>query len=415
MGLNYRKLISSIVDKQIREEEIPNFRWKAIHGIISNSKYLNNHGAEGLTDFLLHVQKRGNFLEQTLTINQSEHYYMSGLIKMYERNRQWKRDFKKWKPKSHNKNRQFRELLFHLFGTYEVPKFMDNVWFRRDKGSYKYREWYIKLTNGESLRKQKFKIPITKKIAHYFGQAPEDYSIEQAVTYGIIHSEGGNERLVKEFIATKPSNFYQDLNFWKTFIRFLIGNPMIDKKMIGPIIDFVNHQKFDNSDTFRDGEVVSLPPPQPNFSFNNRNPNTLISLVEKWHGNIKKSGIKELLKFETSKIKGYLKKMKDKSSIQIKQLTSNFALYDEGEQLGHCVGSYAYSCFEGRCTIWSYSKIEDSESKKQLTIEINKDNTISEIRGSYNRFPSKSEMSHIQRWSQVENLSISKWIIDGIE
>lgn len=415
MGLNYKKLIGSIVDKKIEEDEIPNFRWKEIYKIIYNSKYLKNQGSEGLTDFLLYVQKRGNFLEYTLTINQFEHYYMAGLIKIFERNRQWIRDYKKWKPKSHNKNKQFRELVQHLFGTYQIPKFMDNVWFRRDKGSYRYRNWYIKLSNGESLRKQKFKIPITKKIAHYFGQAPEDYSVEQAVTYGVIHSEGGDERLVNEFIVTIPSNFYEDLNFWKTFIRFLVTNPMIDKKFIGPIIDFINYQKFDNTDSFRDGQVVSLPPPQPNFSFNNRNPITLISLVARWHGNIKKSGFRELIKFEPSKFNGYLRKMKDKTSVHIKQLTSNFALYDEGEQLKHCVGSYAYSCFKGKCTIWSYCKIEDSESKKVLTIEINQHNVISEIRGTRNRFPSKSEMSNIKRWCQKEDLTISKWILNKIE
>ena len=415
MGLNYKKLISSIVDKQIHEDQIPNFRWKEIHKIVSASKYLDRHGSAGLTDFLLYVQKKGNFLEHTLTINQSEHYYMSGLIKMFERNQQWKRDYKGWKPKSYNKNKQFRELLFHLFGTYQVPKFMDNVWFRRDNGSYKYREWYIKLTNGESLRKQKFKVPITKKIAHYFGQAPEDYSIEQAVVFGIVHSESGNDRLVKELIATKPSNFYEALNFWKTFIRFINANPMLDKKMIGPIIDYVNYQKFDNSETYRDGEIVSLPPSQPNFSFNNRNPNTLINCIEKWHGNIKKSGVKELLKFEPSTIKAYLKKMEENTSIQIKQLTSNFALYDEGEQLSHCVGSYTYSCYEGKCSIWSLSKIENAETKKILTIEINKDKVISEIRGLYNRFPTKSEMSHIEKWSREENLTISKWILNGIK
>ena len=415
MGLNYRKLITAVVDENIEEKEIPNLRWREISKIISKSKYLKIHGKKGLTEFLVYINKKSSFLEQTLSINNREHYYMSGLIKVFERNRQWVRDFKNWKPKSHNKHKQFTSLLFHLFGTYEVPKFMTNVWFRRDKGSYRYREWYIKLTNGESLRRQKFKIPITKKIAHYFGQAPEDYSVEQAVIWGIIHSEGGDQRLVKEFIVAKPSNFYDNLNFWKTFVRFLVSNSMIDKKLIGPIIDFINFQKFDNSDSFLDGEIISKPPPQPNFSFNNRNSNTLIRQVEKWHGKIGKSGKADLVLFEPSGINGYLSKMKEESSFQIKQLTSNFALFDEGEQLGHCVGSYAHSCFLGDCSIWSFSKIESSSLKKLLTIEINKENVISEIRGAYNRYPKIAEMSHLKKWAKKENLTISKWILNHIQ
>ena len=248
-------------------------------------------------------------------------------------------------------------------------------------------------------------------MSHYFGTAPGDYTVEQAITWGIIFSEGGNERLVNEFIAAKPSNFYEDLNFWKTCIRFLLSNPMIDRKLIGPIIDFINFQKFDDSDTFEDGEVVTLPPPQPNFSLNNRNPNTLLTLVEKWHGSYKKSGLKDLIIFEPSKLSEYVRKLKDKSAIQIKQLVSNFALYDEGDKLGHCVGSYAHSCYEGTCSIWSYSVIENSESKKMLTIEVYGDNIINEVRGKSNRYPTAKEFSHIQRWAKDENLSISKWVM----
>ena len=93
---------------------------------------------------------------------------------------------------------------------------------------------------------------------------------------------------------------------------------------------------------------------------------------------------------------------------------SNYALYDEGDQLKHCVGSYAYSCLEGRCTIWSYSRIENSESKKLLTIEMNSENVISQVRGARNRFPTLNEMSHIKKWALVQKLSISQWIVDHV-
>lgn len=35
MGLNYKKLITSIVDGEIEEKDIPNFKWKDINEIIS--------------------------------------------------------------------------------------------------------------------------------------------------------------------------------------------------------------------------------------------------------------------------------------------------------------------------------------------------------------------------------------------
>lgn len=414
MATNYKKLFADICNDNLSEKDLSKLtlKWKNIIELIHNSRYLTINSTKGLQEFLTHVYKKGNFLDATIHIKRNEYLYAQGLIKVFERNKQWIRKVEDWKPKSHNKRKQFSHLLRHLFGKYEVPLFMDHVWFRNDQGSYRYRDWYVNLIRGESLRKQKSKIKVTKKIAHYFGQAPENYSVEEALWWGIIHSLGGNVRIVREFNAARPSKIYESQEFWKRFITFMINNPMIDRSQIGPIIDFINYQKFDEQESYENDTVVMLPPPQPHFSFNNRNPNTLLNLVSAWHRGTSSIDHGSLIHFRRSKIKPYLsvKTHGNYYNHSIKQLTNNFQLFKEGEELSHCVGSYVNSCRKNLCSIWSLTQHSADDDKKLITIEVDSDNEIVQMRGKYNRFPTDTELAIIKKWVNLENLYISDWI-----
>lgn len=414
MGTNYKKLISDICDQKLCEEEIArlNWRWKSVVENINNSRYLKINSNDGLAEFLTYIYKKAALVENTIQIDQKEYLYIQGLIKIFERNRQWIRSFSNWKPNSHNKRKQFSHLLRHLFGQYEVPAFMDNVWFRNDPGSYRYRDWYVNLTRGESLRKQKSKILVTRKIAHYFGTAPSEYSVEDALWWGIVLSLGGNERTAIEFNAAKPSQPYDNQEFWKSFIRYIIANPLIDKSQIGPIVDFINFQKFDDHETYENDAIVTNPPPQPNFSLNKRNPNTLLRLVREWHVNTSRIKFDDFIRFDLSAIKPYepAKRKAAEASYSIRQITNNFELYKEGEVLGHCVGSYVPSCRNNHCTIWSLMRHEADKNMKLITIEVDGANEIVEARGKFNRYPSKTEIAIIQKWALQEELRISRWL-----
>jgi hypothetical protein len=414
MATNYKKLFADICNDNLSEKDISKLtlKWKNIIELIQYSRYLKINSTKNLQEFLTLVFKRGNFLDSTIQIKRNDYLFTQGLIKVFERNKQWIRKVEEWKPKSHNKRKQFSHLLRHLFGKYEVPLFMDHVWFRNDQGSYRYRDWYVNLIRGESLRKQKSKVKVTKKIAHYFGTAPENYSVEEALWWGIIHSLGGNVRIVREFNSARPAKIYEAQEFWKRFISFIINNPMIDKSQIGPIIDFINYQRFDEQETYENEVLVMLPPPQPNFSFNNRNPNTLLALVSTWHRGTSSNKHGDLIHFSHSKIKPYLS-IKTNGNFynhSIKQLTNNFELFKEGKELGHCVGSYVNSCRKNHCTIWSLTQHDAHDYKKLVTIEVDSDNQIVEMRGKHNRYPTDGEMAMIQKWVILENLYISEWV-----
>ena len=96
---------------------------------------------------------------------------------------------------------------------------------------------------------------------------------------------------------------------------------------------------------------------------------------------------------------------------KFQQLLTVKELRKEGSTHGHCVGSYSRSCVTGRSSIWSLS-IEDSlgVSKPLLTIELNRDKYINQLRGKGNRGPTRYEHSIIQKWMDKEGLQISKWV-----
>ncbi len=188
---------------------------------------------------------------------------------------------------------------------------------------------------------------------------------------------------------------------------------MIDKSQIGPIIDFINYQKFDSHETYENGVITQHPPPQPNFSLTNRNPNTLLNLVHHWHQSTSQVNLGDLIRFEVSPIKPYGKinnKACKSSRHTITQITNNYELFKEGEELGHCVGSYVSSCRKNHCTIWSLSQHEAHQSKKLITIEVDQYKEIVEARGKFNRYPTGNELMVIREWARQEHLAISDWI-----
>ena len=101
-----------------------------------------------------------------------------------------------------------------------------------------------------------------------------------------------------------------------------------------------------------------------------------------------------------------------KKIYKITQLLNSTELAEEGKTMKHCVASYANSCVAGRCSIWSMM-VEDFAGigKRLLTIEMDKNRNLVQIRGKYNVLPVKKEMDIIRIWADAEGLKMSKWIV----
>ena len=222
---NPKKLIEKACNGMLDHKKIERSFWKDFAEAICLSEDKNKASLEEL---LITIQKISNFLYEDIRFGDKKFLYIEAMIKINDRRTEWIRDLKSWKPGTHNAHRQFSSLIRHLFCKYDIPKFFDSSWFRKEKGSYKFRDWFIHIGLGNNIHTVKMPITMTKKMAHCMMQAPENYTVENAIRWGQIHALGGDKRLVSEVIATNLGKSFSEDNFWVSFINFFIQNPMLD-------------------------------------------------------------------------------------------------------------------------------------------------------------------------------------------
>ena len=341
----------------------------------------------------------------------------------------WARPLEQWVPKSKSPRRQFESLLQHLFAKYEpMPTFFQQVWASDDNAMGRYRLWYVRIAGGQNLRKCDLPIPYTRRMAHWFMRAPNNFSVPQALRFGQVIGLGGNQRIAQRIATTRLADNFTHDDFWVTVIRWFIEQPLLDPVQIGPIIDYINFQRFEPElDMFRIGQQIDiehhdLAPRQPNFSMRGRTVTTLLRQVNDWHQRLANdnrhqsfawtsSGIPEFSLLEggeSSEGPDVLQAMNE--SVKhwvIRELMSSKSLAIEGRQLNHCVASYAGSCRTRRSSIWTMELKRVSGTKKLLTIEVNlMTRTIVQIRGKSNRMPNEVERKIIRRWATEANLKM---------
>ena len=73
--------------------------------------------------------------------------------------------------------------------------------------------------------------------------------------------------------------------------------------------------------------------------------------------------------------------------------------------MGHCVGGYASSCINDRCSIWSLRKISDIGQELRIaTLEIRTCGDIVQAKARYNKSPSDQYLAIIKDWAEREGL-----------
>lgn len=366
-------------------------------------------------DMLLALLRHKDLIFETVP---DDHFtpFIRGLIKLHDRKALWLRPLEEWKPKSKNPLRKFGELTHHLFDEFgDVPRFMEAVWLRVDRPSWRYRDWYVHLGRGNNLRKAKSPVPLTKKMAHYFLTAPDDYTAEQAIRWGQLKSLGLNTASIDAVAATRLSQSFENEPFWFSVFQFFSRSPMLDPRQIGPIIDYLQNQKYEGVRVeIAPGEFRAEPPPQPGLSMTGRDMATLLRQVDDWHIALGKQKALSTTAYNESKFAGYSVEKRKGDMIQrwvIRQLMSGRELQRESEALRHCVASYHWSCSQGQCTIWSLSSSMDGKTyNKHLTLEIDKTGTLVQARGLANRDPDATEWSVINAWAGRENIAIGLYL-----
>jgi hypothetical protein len=415
---NPRRIIEKACEGELRAGEIAHHRLRQVCERIEASD--RSEGARrSLRDLLLKVHEEGDFLAESVIFGDTTFLYIDGLVALNSRRDQWTRRLDSWTSRSHNSRRQFSSLARHLLAKYPVPLFMDSVWFRHDPASHDMRDWFILMGSGKNIRKAKIPIPLTKMMAHYLLEAPSHYSVENAIRWGQVHAFGGDSRLVESLLGTRLGNSFEQDEFWVTVVRFFIENPMMDRAHVGPIVDYLQHQKYEPQAVFvAPGVREHQPPPQPNLSMKGRAPGSLLRQVERWHrqlgrhiraGNLRwdRSSIGEF-EFETG-IRG-----KNLKVWRLRELLSSGELIAEGRAMRHCVATYAGSCAAGQCSIWTMELHGFDGVERRQTIEVNRNRVIVQSRGKYNAVPNDQELQILKRWAEEQGLQVSRYIATRI-
>ena len=401
-GRNLKDIIPKIYGEVLDGEDLRNPIAKEIAHAFERSNC-----RDVLERLLLYIGENSDLLK--------DKFYILAIEAIAHHSESWIRPLENWHVKRHNRDRQFSELLRHLFVAYDVPSFMDRVWFADNET---HKEWYKHIGVGNNIRTApELPVSLTKKMAHHFLNAPKQYSVDEALRWGQVHALGGDRRLVDALRGTRLLNDYSNDDFWLNVIRFFIANPMLDVNHVNPIIDFIWNQKFQNRRVFVErGVIEEIDPPQPNFSMKGRTPNTLLRQVNDWHGTLGRNRKQGNLHWEHSNI-GELRleeRSRDKYRTinwHIRELLSTEELIDEGRALKHCVYTYADSCVSGKTSIWSLEIEDEGSRKKVLTIEmLLGSKLIRQVRGKGNRRPTQKEKNLLMRWVRKENLEIADYV-----
>ena len=90
--------------------------------------------------------------------------------------------------------------------------------------------------------------------------------------------------MAQAIIGTRLGQSFENEEFWSTVVLFFVRNPMLDPAHVGPIVDYIHHQKYvPQQVVLPGGEVEERPPAQPNFSMKSRSIPKLLRGVEEWH------------------------------------------------------------------------------------------------------------------------------------
>jgi hypothetical protein len=345
---------------------------------------------------LLHVERTGDLFGMKPAVSvlgaAEGNTFVEAMGQVAAQYREWLRDLDDWKPDSHNSRRQFGALLRHLLCQYNVPSFMDVAWFGgADETVVARQDWFIHVGAGGNIRRADIPLQLTKKMAHLFLEAPGNYTVDEAFRWGQILGLGGETPLVRAVNGTFLGYGFAHEIFWSGVIHFFVNNPMLDPDQVGPIVDYIQNQKFAPQEIVEPGGTVRVADPaQPNFAIKGRTVDKLLRQVEAWHTQLARETRMPQNTWKPSEIVGPYEWESDASEKwTVSELLSTRELSQEGRAMHHCVGSYAGNCRSGRISVWSMQvQDEEGDTHRVMTIAISGSKRITQARGRFNALPS---------------------------
>ncbi|MCB0836507.1 MAG: PcfJ domain-containing protein [Bacteroidetes bacterium] len=311
-----------------------------------------------------------------------------------------------WKPP---KSRDSKSILIHLikylYARYEMPDFMINVWFEK---ASQYQFWFLELGKGANIRNLDIPLTYTKKMSHFFMEAPADLSVGHALRWGQILGMGGDDHLAREILKGRLGESFKDDTFWSTVIQFFINQSDLDINLVNRVITYIHTQKFEPRRYYiNENEHVDEPPPHPGFSMKGRTLTALLNEMRtRGYLNWRKSYLEINKIWPGFPVPDYDVPSADEDEnvyCRIEQITTARDLFYEGMMMRHCVASYKYNCVTQKLSIWSYRQYQDDKFQRLLTLAIDSQGKLLEVKGKHNSAPKRKELRIIREWLDSES------------
>lgn len=404
-------VIEAVCADELKPEHIHSSRLRDACVCLAGSKR-GTEERRALSSFVTTLLKATTLPLEFERTGRGEQSYMIAIVAIHRLRERFVRPVSTWRPTSRSRRRQFASLVAHLFSRYPIPAFFDDIWFRRDGRAKRYQKWCVDVAQGASLRDGPLPVPMTRKALHSMAQAPAEFGVEQAIRYGQVRALGGSIELCRAVLETRLAKRFAHDAFWQSVMRFFIAQPDLKLSDVGPIVDYLQHHKFDEQEQILDdGTARHLPPPQPNLSMHRRTLPALLAQVEQWHRRLGKVQAYEGMHWPASGIKAmrFVRGKEDKRIIwSFDELLSHKQLVREGNAQRHCVATYARLCRDRFSSIWSLTS-EDAcgNVRRRQTIQVTRDRHIVQCRGRGNKLPSAAEANIVRRWAAAQSLVIS--------
>ena len=419
------KMIEALFRRKVQVKELsPHSDFKPVGEILQNKWHYTRGKRAGFSQFLKDIARKEYtwVYEEAKTLRFIFHYAP-----------QWVRDPKGWMPQEPEDDvfdgeELVLDLIHYLFAKFPVPKFMNQAW---DELNERYIRWFVHMGSGLNIRNAPgLPIELTKKMAHYFTIAPEEYTIQKALRYAQIMGMGGTEQLVEDLDVTSVARMLEHKDFWSTVLQFFAKNKgvkieemedeFMDSEKMNQIVEFIYHQKFLPRRTRnREGKWEMLPPPKPQLSIKGRTLDSLKKSVEKWQDELdrerellNKLGEDEFIQWRAVSIRDFTHVTQRGGRLEtysITQLVSNVELQEEGKAMNHCVATYVEDCIDGDSSIFmmTLKSRQYPKPKRLVTIEVGlTDHMVLQIKAKNNEPPSKEILDVIGIWMDAEQLTL---------
>lgn len=357
--------------------------------------------------------KRADFLLEPRHMDRHWHPYIHIILHAHRLRRAWLRPIEAWNRRTRDPGVACRDLLWHLFQHYPTPPSLWNAWFRRDAAGVTYRDWFVRAGRGESLRNRMGPIRMSRRVAHYFSEAPVGITIERAIRWSQARALGVEPWLAETFARTQAGERFDQDPFWTDVLRWLAMNPPRRNEDIHAFVNYLGRQRFVEQEIVQpDGTRTTAPPPQPNLTMRGRT-------IESIHREIAREGrarqqaavIHETWK--PSGVRGFTwtrdGEPRTRVTWTLREITTLADLTQEGRSMRHCVVDYADWCTEGRSSIWTLSRSVGTRAERMQTLEVNnRTKAIDQCLGRFNREPSEEIRWVVRRWARREGLTLPK-------